>query len=204
MSAALLVVAVPFGLLVLALAVPVDVAFRLEGIETFRGQIRMRWLFGLVRFRFALPGVAEPKPSEPPPAPPPAAPVRRKPKERRRPVDVLAALRQAAFRRRLYRFVRDLLRAAHARELSLRLRLGLGDPADTGRLWALVGPLSAWAQNLPNADVRIEPEFMEPVLEFQTHGRFMLIPLQFIALAVAFALSPASIRAWRALRADHA
>ena len=203
MGAALLIVAVLFGLLVLALAVPIDVAFRFEGIEAFRGQIKIRWLFGLVRFRFTLPGAAQPKPPKPEPEPR-AAEVPKKPKARGRRANVLAALRQAAFRRRAYRFIKDLVRAAHAHRLYLRLRLGLGDPADTGRLWAFVGPLSALAQNFPNAEVRIEPEFMDPVCEFEAHGRFVLIPLQFIALAIAFALSPPSIRAWRTLKASHA
>jgi len=39
------------------------------------------------------------------------------------------------------------------------------------------------------------------VLEFQAHGRALVIPLQLLALLISFALSPASIRAWRTLRA---
>jgi hypothetical protein len=202
-SVALLIIAVLFGLLVLALAVPIDVAFRFEDIEAFKGQIKIRWLFGLVRFRFTLPAAAKSKHRKPEPEPQ-VAEAPKKPKARGRRANVLAALRQAAFRRRAYRFVKDLLRAAHAHEFYLRLRLGLGDPADTGRLWAFVGPLSVLAQNFPNAEVRIEPQFMDAVCEFETHGRFVLIPLQFIALAIAFALSPPSIRAWLTLKASHA
>ncbi len=84
------------------------------------------------------------------------------------------------------------------------MRLGLGDPADTGRLWAFLGPLNAAAQNLRNAEVRIEPEFVDPTFEFEINGRVRLVPLQFLALATAFALSPPSIRAWRTLRIKHA
>jgi hypothetical protein len=83
------------------------------------------------------------------------------------------------------------------------VRLGLGDPADTGRLWAVVGPLCAVAQ-LRNAELRIEPEFVDPVLEFHADGRVRLVPLRFLGLAVAFALSPPTIRAWRTLRGGHA
>lgn len=199
MSAVLFVIAVLLGLLVSLLAVPVAVAFRVAGIEAFTARITIGWLFGLVRFGIRLPRAERPKRLKPEPE---ARNAHTLPATRRARPNVFAVLRQAPFRRRLYRFVKSLFRALHARELHLRARLGLGDPADTGRLWALVGPLNALAQNLPGAEVRIEPEFVDPVVEFETHGRLRLIPLQFIALALAFALSPASIRAWRTLRGN--
>lgn len=197
MGVTLIVVAVLFGWVVLLLAVPVAVAFRVTGIETFTARITIGWLFGLVRFRIRLPRAERPKPATPEPE---AAIAHAPPATRRARRNVFAALRHASFRRRLHRFVKRLLPAFHARELYLRARLGLGDPAETGRLWAFAGPLNALAQNLPWAEVHLEPEFVEPVVEFETHGRLRLIPLQFIALALGFALSPASIRAWRTLR----
>jgi hypothetical protein len=196
-----LVVAGLLGLVLLVLAVPVDVEFRLEGIEPFTGEVGVRWLFGLVRFRIPGPRVGKPTPR--PEAKPKAARVRARPKARGRHRNVLAALRQAAFRRRVYRLVRDLVRAVHLHRLRLLMRLGLGDPADTGRLWAVVGPLNAVAQ-LRNAELRIEPEFMDPVLEFQADGRLLLVPLRLLILAIAFALSPPTIRAWRTLKGNHA
>jgi hypothetical protein len=200
-----LVVAGLLGLVLLLLAVPVNVAFRLEGIEAFTGQVAVRWLFGLVRFRIPAPGAEKPpKRKTGAKAERKPAKARAKPESRGRGRKVLAVLRQEAFRRRVYRLARDLVRAAHLHQLRLQMRLGLGDPADTGRLWAVVGPLGAMAQGLRNADVRIEPDFVEPALEFQAHGRMVLVPLQFLALAVAFLLSPPSIRAWLALKGSHA
>jgi hypothetical protein len=79
------------------------------------------------------------------------------------------------------------------------MRLGMGDPADTGRLWALLGPLNAAADNLRHAEVQIEPDFADSSLEFQFDGRLRVVPLQLVALATGFALSPASLRAWRTL-----
>ena len=198
MGAVLLVIAVLAGLVVLLLAVPVDVAFGFEGIEAFRGQVTIRWLFGLVRFRIRVPGVSKPPPERE--TEPKAARVQARPGSRGRGTKVLAVLRQAGFRQRVYRLVRGLVRAAHIRQLRLRMRLGLGDPADTGRLWAVLGPLSAAAQDLRGAQVWIEPDFIDPVLEFQARGRLLLVPLQFLSVAVAFALSPPSIRAWRVLK----
>lgn len=202
MSAVLAFVAGALALIVLLLAVPIDVAFRVKGIEAFEGQLSIRWLFGLVRYRLRVPDQHRKKSPQGPTSGGRAA--RRKRKAAGDRGHVLAVLRQAAFRRRVLRFVADLLRAAHLRELALRLRLGLGDPADTGRLWALVGPLGAAAQSLRGADVSIEPEFIDPVLEFDARGRSLLVPLQILALAVAFVLSPPALRAWRTLRSGDA
>ncbi|HET6921646.1 MAG TPA: hypothetical protein VFI16_00735, partial [Anaeromyxobacteraceae bacterium] len=120
-----LVVAGLLGLVLLLLAVPVDLEFRLAGIEPFAGEVGGRWLFGLVRFRIPVPP-AGPRPE----AGPKAARARARPKAGGRRRRVLAALGQGAFRRRVHRLVRDLVRAVHLRRLRLLMRLGLGDPAD--------------------------------------------------------------------------
>lgn len=201
MTAALVVIAA-FGALLALLAVPVDVAFRAEGIEPLRGQVAIRWLFGAARLNVPIPGRG--KTDETTQAQPRSGKARAKAARRRGRGNVVAVLRQAAFRRRVYRLLRSLIAAAHVHELRLRLRLGLGDPADTGQLWALLGPLAAIARNLRNADVRIEPEFIDAVCEFRAEGRARLVPLQYLALAIGFVLSPVSIRAWRTLRSRYA
>ncbi len=201
MTAAIVVAAVVAALLAL-LAVPVDVAFRAEGIEPLRGQVVIRWLFGAVVLSVTVPRAG--KASEATQGAKTAVKARAKLRKRRGRGNVFAVLRQADFRRRLWRFLSDLVAAARFRELRLRLRLGLGDPADTGRLWALLGPFAAAAQNLRNSDVRIEPEFIDAALELHAAGRLRLIPLQYVALAIGFVLSPVSVRAWRTLASDHA
>lgn len=197
----LVVVAVAVAL-VLLLAIPLEVAFQLDRVEALGGHVSFRWLLGLVRVRFAIPRVRR-APREP--AAEPAAGGERK----RRAAGVraargLAVLRQAAFRERLLRFAGDLVHAMHVSRLRLAVRLGLGDPADTGCLWGLFGPLSAALGGLRSAEVRIEPEFIEPVLELRARGRVRVIPFRILALACCFALSPPSMRAWRTLRGGHA
>ncbi len=199
MSGVLIAIAGLLALLVLLLAVPFDVAFQLRGMREFSGQVTISWLYGLLRLRIPVKDVKTPR------TPPPSASRRALRRGRTRTEggkgrDFLVALRQADFRREIYRFARDVFRATNLHELGFRLRLGLGDPADTGRLWAFVGPLNVAAQNLRNARIVIEPEFMEAVIEFDTHGRFRIVPLQFLALAAAFVLSGPSRRAWRTLR----
>lgn len=196
---------VALGLLtvvLLLLAVPVSVVFQLERTETLRGRISIQWLLGLVRLAIPIPQHSRPlaqsemdrKVKKP----------RRKRRRSATGPNALAVLRQAAFRRRACRFVTDLIRAMHPRQLRLSMRLGLGDPADTGCLWAFVGPLGAAAQNIRDVDVQIEPEFIDATFDFNAHGQLRLIPLQFLILIIMFAFSPSSIRAWRTLTAAHA
>lgn len=201
MTTAIFVVAVVGALLAL-LAVPVDVAFRLEGIDPLNGQVTIRWLFGAVMLRIPVFGTG--KGGEAAQGAKTAAKARTKPRKRRGRGNIFAVLRQADFRRRVLRLLRDLFATARFHELRLLLRLGLGDPADTGRLWALLGPLAAAAQNLRDADVRIEPEFVDAALEFRAAGQLRLIPLQYVVLTIGFVLSPVSIRAWRTLASSHA
>jgi hypothetical protein len=185
--------------LLLALAVPLTVAFRIDRVTEVKGQVIFRWLFGVARLRIGIPSPAKGGPRHK--KRPAKKAGKGKPRYAMRGV---ALLRQPAFRRRIVRFMKDLLRAVHARDLYLRLRIGLGDPADTGRLWGLLGPIAGIAASLHSAEVRIEPEFTAPVLELESHGEFHLIPLQIIAIAITFAGPSAILLAWRRLRRSNA
>ena len=59
-----IVVAGLLGLVLLLLAVPLSVDFRVDGIQPFRGQVVVRWLFGLVRTRLPFPAASRPGPDE--------------------------------------------------------------------------------------------------------------------------------------------
>jgi hypothetical protein len=196
-----LLVAGLLGSVLLLLAVPVNVDFRVEGVEPFGGHVGVRWLFGLVRIRIPFPGARAPRRRRE--ADPAAARARGGSTAFDRGRDVLASLRQAGFRRRVYRLGGDLFRAIHVQRVRLLMRLGLGDPADTGLLWTVVGPVNAMARSR-DADIRIEPDFLEPVLEFQADGSFLVVPLRLVFLVVGFALSPPTLRAWHTLRRNRA
>ena len=179
----------------LLLAVPLTVVFRVGHAGETRGQLNLSWLFGLVRHRMEYPTSPEttrrPRPKK----------SKRRGKPRfARGREAVSVFRQAAFRRRAVRFAKDVLSALHARGFYLRLRVGLDDPAETGRLWALLGPLAGAAAAVGAAEIRIAPVFTEPVLEVEGGGEFRLMPLQFIALAVSFAASPATLRALYTVR----
>ncbi len=194
LAATLIALAVLAALALLLLAVPVELAFQFAGHPAPVGQVTIGWLFGLVRVPVSVgPGAGAPARGKRPSKP-------RSPAGRRLPLRDL--WRQKAFRRRVWRFVRDLIGSVRVRQLRLRLRWGLDDPADTGRLWAVAGPL---ALMLPwrGADLQIRPDFEQAVLDWDVQGRLLFVPLQWVGLVLFFVLSPASIRTWRILRSGH-
>lgn len=195
-------IGVALVLVLILLGLPLHVAFQFEGLQAPCARFTVNGLFGLLRVGLVLPAAARDSTRVPERPVTKAQPAHRWP--RLGGAGVLAALRQAAFRQRLLRLARDMLAAAHLQQLRLRLRLGLGDPADTGCLWAVVGPVAAWARTHRDAEVQIEPDFIDAVLEIQAQGRARIVPLQLLGLVAVFALSPVSLRAWRAFRAHHA
>ena len=123
--------------LVALLAIPADVVFAVQRDEGFRGSLTIHWLFGAVRIPVrSARGHAKGGKAKGSPAP-------RRPHHGRR---AWAMLRSEGFVSRLLRLLRSLVTRVRIRHLSLYLRLGLDDPADTGQLWGMLGPL-AWAMS---------------------------------------------------------
>lgn len=172
------------------LAIPVVLDFRIAWDKVLSDDVRLRWAFGLVRFRVRLKGARQERPQKP----------ARKPRPRSRSWsrgrDLLRAARDEALRRRMRRLIGDLWRAVGKRDLRLRIRIGLGDPADTGRLWAAVGPIRGMLASLP-ADVDIEPDFVDSTLAVDASGGIRVVPLRLVFLGVALFASPP---VWRGLR----
>lgn len=178
------------------LAIPVTVLFRLSWPDGGDNAVRLHWAFGLVRVRLPTkPSASEPadRDSGRTDKKRPARPSRGKP-------DIWAAIRQARFRRRMLRFVGDVWAAIHKHDVRLRMRVGLGDPADTGRLWAAFGPVSGVLASVRSVAIHVEPEFQDQTLELAGRGRLRIVPLQLLCLAGALCLSPSIWRGVRAMR----
>ncbi len=179
-------------LLVGVLAIPLTLTFRLSLGDGRPSDVRFRWAFGLVD--------ARPRPGGRPAS-------KRKAKRRRRPDrrdasrrrgrNVIAALRRGDFRARIVKFAKDSWRAIHKEDLTLRLRVGLGDPADTGQLWSVLGPVSGMLTNVRQASIQLEPDFVDATLQVDSSGSVRIVPLQLLYLTTALLLSPS---VWRGLR----
>jgi hypothetical protein len=178
--------------IVALLAVPVTLHYRVSWQRAFQGSVNLHWLFGLVRVKL------------PSPQPKAASSGKRKSVKKKRKKDAsrkqsspAAAIRSKPFRQRVVRFIREIWCAIHKQNLRLRIRIGLGDPADTGQLWALMGPLSGLLANTREATIEIEPEFVDAVFELDSSGSIRVIPLQLLYLVFGLLLSPSI---WRGIR----
>ena len=182
--------------LVVLLAVPVSLTYRLSWQKELRARASLHWLFGLVRVKLAPTGIKQPSTVEKQiesPVEPESKPLR----TILRPVN---ALRQQSFRQRMLRFVRQIWRAFQKQDLYLRIRIGLGDPAETGQLWALFGPLSGLLADIENASVELEPEFIDAVFELDSSGKISVMPLQLIYLVLGLLCSPSFWRGMQSMR----
>lgn len=183
-------------LLIAVLAIPVSLTFRLSWRQSLQRDIRLRWLFGLVNVDLSKSGAG---PASPDTGADPAAPEREKQAFRKKP-NPLAALQQRSFRRRVLRFLREIWHAIEKRDIRLWIRIGLGDPADTGQLWSVVGPLSAVLANYRQVSIEIEPEFIESIFEADSSGDIGFIPLQIIYLMLGLMLSPSIWQGMKRMR----
>lgn len=182
-------------ILVALLAVPLEWTFDVQLREGYRaGESRILWLFGLVRLRSTgkLASARKEKPNDP------GIPL--KPRSKRRRGSPWAAISVDGFIERVMTWGARVLGTIRIHHLDVNARLGLGDAADTGRLWSVIGPLSAILALPRCARIHIEPVFPDAVLDVHSNGRVRIVPLRLIALAIGFLLSPVTVRAFMAMR----
>ena len=174
---------------ILLLAVPVDLVFRIQRRESFRAEVFVGWMYGLLRFRMPS---RRPRPPRPP---------KKRAAQVRFARRLMAIFRSAAFRNRLLRFGGDLLKSVRVRACDLRFRMGMDDPADTGYLWAVAGSLTGVLAVNPRVSVTLDPSFVASCFEADAQGTVRFIPIQLVYLSVLFLLSPATVGAmWMLVR----
>ena len=182
--------AIFLSLIVILLALPVTLTYRCSWKHTLSVDLRLNWAFGLVRADVS-PDLEDSEPNQ-------AAAAAKKgawwAKSKDRKSNVMAAIRHRSFRRRILRLMSDLWSAIHKKDVRLWIRTGLGDPADTGRLWAVLGPLSGMFSRPGDISVAIEPDFIDATLEVDSSGTVRVVPLQIVAIALGLLVSPAM---WR-------
>lgn len=96
------------------------------------------------------------------------------------------------------KFFIELWKAIPKRNLHLWMRFGLDDPADTGMFWGFIGSFQMMLAAPRGIDIAIEPAFDGAVFQLDSSGQIRLIPIQLIYIALAFAISPVTLRALRA------
>ena len=174
------------SLIVVLLAVPVTLTYQLSFRQTISADLRLTWAFGLVRADIS-PNAEKSKSEKPEDAHPKSGRWGGAPGKK---TDFLVAIRQPSFRRRVLRFISDVWRAVHKKNVQLLVRIGLGDPADTGQLWGAFGPLSGMLARVRDIRITIVPDFLDSTFEVDSSGTIRVIPLQFAILALGLLFSP--------------
>jgi hypothetical protein len=181
-------------LIVALLAIPLTLTFRVFWQQDLKNDFELKWIFGLVHVRFPSPQLKAP------------SPVHEDTKQingrfdrptRKKKQHFFVAIWNKKFRRRILKYIRDLWHSVHKENISLHMRIGLGDPADTGQLWAIFGPMSGILASIQEASIDIQPEFLDTTFELDSSGSIRIIPLQMIFLTVALMLSPPM---WQGIR----
>jgi len=176
LSAGVLIAALE-ALLVGLLFVPVH--FTVSARTGTGVRFRVRWLFGLVRMTGAAPR---------------REPGRRRPRTtarehlgRGRSIrDVMAI---EGLLSRIGSLVRELIQSIGFRRGRVAVRAGVGDPAGTGELCGLVGPLLAWRPWSPALQVTFEPDFADAVFLAEAEGSGRVVPIRLVRAIGRFALS---------------
>ena len=171
-----------FLFLLLLLAVPVDLVFSVEKGTEFKKSFRVGWMFGLVSKEIKGKEKAEKKP--------------KKKKKRRGGIRyLLAALKTKGFVQKAATFLKRTLRQIRMHELTVDFDVGFAEPADTGMLFAAVGPASIAARSYPPLDLRIRPDFARERLEGYAKGDIRVYPIALVAVFMIFALSLTTLKA---------
>jgi hypothetical protein len=182
--------------IVAVLAVPIVVRFDVAWDGALEQRFELSWAFGLVR-------TSAPQADDRPLA---ASRSGRKSdkglpaRSRQKRAHVLTALRLKPFRRRVMRFIGSLWRAVRKESVRVTVRVGLGDPADTGRLWALVGPCAGLLQQIPDVAVSVVPDFDNVSFELDSSGTIRVVPLTILLLVAGLFVSPSVWHGVRVLR----
>ena len=114
----------------------------------------------------------------------------------------LEVLRTGGFLESLSRLLRGLLGTLQVRNLSIDMRIGLTDPAETGEAVGLLAAALAPLEAFSPVRAKIVPNFAEEEIAGSVEGGLRIWPIKALPPIARFLLSPPAWRAgWRAASA---
>jgi len=179
-------------LFLVLLSLPLDVVARLEVADRLEFKAGFRWCFGLVHKDFERKKPAEETKKE------------KKKWWRRRPPDLrrfTGVLRNGGFLRSLRLFVIGCLRQLHFRELQAHFRVGLGDPFETGMMFAFLAPAVLALDNIPSERVQLRPSFSLDGIYGEASGQVRVFPVRLIPPLLRFVFNLSTLKALKAMAA---
>jgi hypothetical protein len=179
-------------LLIFALCVPLDMVLHADVHGKLRVRLTFSWLFGLVSKE-----ITE---------------KREKPVEKRRAAKgkekrwwgdtmvIFRILRTKGVLRQLKELLKDVFSCLNFRNLVADFKIGLDDPADTGLLFAFLGPATVFLGSSHLHQIRFEPSFSDDaILQGYSHGTARLRPIRLVPPLLEFAFSLTAIRVAKTL-----
>jgi hypothetical protein len=178
--------AIVIGLAVAILLVfctPLEVTFHMESDGRTEFGVRVLWCFGLMRRELA---TKRKRPQKEP-----RADARPKLKKWQVRTDtMLQIFKSKGMLSQLRSLMIDTLHCLRLKELNADIKIGLDDPADTGQLFALIGPVALFVRSIWHHQIRLMPSFEdEAVLEGYAYGTVCVQPIQLIPPFVRFVFS---------------
>jgi hypothetical protein len=182
-----------FALVMALLAIPLEMTLSIEGVPPKRANVRVRALFGLARLHFSRAATKAAR------RPRLGVKTRRQGARGGRTLSQ-ALLEDERLRARLLRFASQLRPAMQFKGVHLCARLGLEDPADTGRLLGYLGALYFALGGAESLAARLEPDFEQAGISVTGSGTVRFVPLRLGAIFLGFLLSPITLRALGRMR----
>jgi hypothetical protein len=182
------------ALFILVLSVPLDLGLHVDIHGKPKLRMMLVWLFGLVSKEIE----GKKKKSEEKKRA--VEGKRRRREKKRRDIGVIfRVLRTKGLLSQVKRLLTDILRRPRIRKLEADLRIGLDNPADTGFLFALIGPATLFLSSSSPHRIMVQPSFDEAVFEGYLYGMIRLQPVQLIPPFLRLLFSLATIRVLKML-----
>lgn len=168
-----------FGLFLFLIAVPIELKFQFDSLNSPRFRMRIGWLFSLVELDLPHRKQSSKQSRK-----------RVKPKRKRTGYRVFLKLLSRPLLLRFLDFIRKTCRAVHLKQLRADIRAGLGEPADTGILFGAVSALFPFRGMTEVVRMQWEPDFgQEPVIEGTSEGTIRLRPIEMAPAVIGFVFS---------------
>ena len=177
-------------ILIVLLAIPLTLDFNLGSRAPAENKFEVVWAFGLIRVKIPN-GKGEQKADRK------SAEIESSSQSGNAGKFPRKLISDRTARQRLVRCVRQLWASIEKQDIVIRIRAGLDDPADTGQLWAILGPISAALKSLRRFTINLEPDFMGKCFEFHGRGVIKFSPLRILSISLGLLLSPVI---WKAVR----
>ena len=181
------------GLVILVLCVPLDATLSIDTSAKPTFRLRMAWFFGLISKELRR---EKKKPEEKKKV----VEEKRKKKRKFEFRKILKILRTKGLLKQVRNLVRSILGQLRIKELAVNLKLGLEDPADTGLVFALIGPATSFLNFPSQYQINVQPSFYgEDVFEGSLRGVLRLQPIRLTGPLLRFAFSLATLRLLKTL-----